>query len=126
MLVWVFLPWAFPAFAGEPASVVFEGDGERMEVPAAGLSGITLSETGQGLADLQFRLGPEPALQFEELTGRLVGQSLRLSICGKILAEPTVMLPIEGGQVSVKGGTEYMGEIYLALTTAGTCPDGGS
>ena len=112
--------------AAEPASVVFEGGDELMEIPADALSGIALTDRGHGLADVQFVLGPKQALRFKELTGRLVSDTLRVSVCGTVLAEPNVMVPIEGGHVSVTGEADYISQVFDALTTAGRCPDIGS
>ena len=97
-----------------------------MEVPATSLADLALTDQGQGMAEVFFALSPDDARRFEEMTGRLVGEQMRVSVCGEILAEPHVMLPIEGGQIVVTGGMDYMADLFAALKTADTCPGGAS
>ena len=94
-----------------------------MEVGAAELADIAMTHKGQGLAEVYFALTEDDAAQFGDMTSKLVGDKMTVEVCGHLLADPVVMMPIEGGQVTVTGGMELMTELFSALKADRPCPD---
>ncbi len=109
--------------AGE---LLFEGGGERLAVPATSVTDVAVQDVGQGLSQLDLALSEDAAERFGDMTGRLVGEQLIMSVCGIVVASPHVMEPITGGRIAMTGGHEMMADVALALTSAKECADIGS
>ena len=114
---------AAPAGA-EPARILFQGEGEALIVDPATLDALSRTVREDGLNEVFFRLSPKDTSSFSDMTRVLEGQTLTISVCGQVLVSPTVMLPIEDGNVLITGGTDAgTTALFEALENGPDCPD---
>ena len=113
---------ALPAY-GEPASILFQGDGAALTVDPETLDALSRTVRKDGLNEVQFRLSVTDTKQFSQMTRALEGQTLTISVCRHVLAAPTVMVPIEDGTVLITGGTDAAtNALFDALENGTDCP----
>jgi len=125
LLVLAFLGVSLATPVGaEPARILFQGDGEALKVDPATLDALSRTVREDGLNEVFFRLSQKDTASFSDMTRALEGQTLTISVCGQVLASPTVMLPIEDGNVLITGGTDAgTTALFEALENGTDCPD---
>ncbi len=115
-----FLLTAVPCGA---ADLVFEGGGERMVVPGERLVGVTASLDYNGRDVVEFAFGPEDTKAFHQLTQKLLGEYLDVSVCGEVLVSPMILEPIEGGRGIISASSRDMAvDLAERLQGDAACP----
>ncbi len=102
--------------------IVFEGGGERMVVPGSDLVEVAPYFLNPGHA-LIFKLNDTDAALFADLTERLIGQPLSVSVCDQELARPVVQDRLQGGSGIVPVvSVEVAVAMAAALRGEADCP----
>lgn len=100
----------------EPAkNGVFAGD---LQLCADSVEAASVRpEENTGRMVVSIILQPEAALAFGEMTGKLVGKALPITVDGKVIISPTVHEPIFGGAIQISGATtEEQSKLVTAFT----------
>ena len=92
------LVFAFAGYAAADVPVMsFDaGPAGRLDLAPDGIAAADLSD-GDTSAILTFRLAPDPAAALGDLTGRAIGRSVAILLCGTEIVAPVIHARIDGG-----------------------------
>jgi len=111
--------------AGAQEVLGFEAPSAALALTAAGIDGAVARVGGDGRALVSVRLVPPAAQAFAALTARIVGERLRLSVCGRPRLEAVVRAPIPGGVMVFPAATLDEAQHTAAILRGEeACPDG--
>ncbi len=114
------LLWAGPSHANE---LVIEGGSERIELTADDLDEVAVDDMQDGRAMLLIALKAVDSARFADMTERLVGQVIVITVCGRELARPVVQEKIENAVIILPLTDRAEAETYAqALSGDALCP----
>jgi len=123
-----FLALAFALAAGSAcAGAVLRIDAQdtTMELASGDIAGAAVTETLNETPAVTLRLAPDGTRTFAAVTEAAIGRPVRISLCGRVRAEPVVQAAIAGGTVILPlDSFEEAEEIAAILRGDKECPDG--
>ena len=118
LLPWLSMLVAAPAAAQAPAGFTIAGEAfaQRDILDARAMPDV------DGTAGIMLTFTPQAAKRLETLTRAGVGKPMPIALDGKVLVEPTVDAPIDGGVVEVSGHFPMAEAEALAKRISGKDP----
>lgn len=114
------LPWTGPSHANE---LVIEGGSERIELTTDNLDEVAVDDMEAGGAMLLIALKAVESARFSDMTERLVGQAITLTVCGRELARFVVQERIDNAVIVLPLTDRAEAETYArALSGDAVCP----
>ena len=99
--------------AAEPL-LTLATEGGTLDIARSGVAEIEISESG-GITDVFLRLMPGAVEALADLTGRSIGATMELSVCGAALMAPVGRERIDSGTIYLAGTNAVRAEAIRAL-----------